>query len=109
MIRKLFKLAVFLLIANAVYQVAPVSLRYYRFKDAVHQIALFSQKSTQAELVDAVLALAYENNVPLEREYVQVQRRGAALYITATYVETMRFFPGSSYTREIEVATHAAR
>jgi len=34
-IRKLVKLAVFLLIANAVYRIAPVSVHYFQFKDAL--------------------------------------------------------------------------
>jgi hypothetical protein len=107
MIRKLLKLAVFLLIANAVYEVAPVSHHYFRFKDAVHELALFSQKSTDAELVDRVLALAEENSIPLEREYVEVRRQGSAISIGATYVETLRFFPGSTYTWQFDVAEKA--
>ena len=42
MIRKLIQLAIFLLIANAIYRIAPVSVHYYKFKDAVQELTLFS-------------------------------------------------------------------
>ena len=72
MIRKIVKLAVFLLIANGLYQVTPVALHNMQFKDALQQLVLYSQKATDAELVNRAMALADENNIPLEREYVRV-------------------------------------
>ena len=39
MIRKLVQLAMFLLIANALYRIAPVSIHYYKFKDALQELA----------------------------------------------------------------------
>jgi hypothetical protein len=107
MIRKLLQLAVFLLIANAVYQAAPVSWHYYEFKDAVQELALFSQKSPDNELIDRVMVLAEEHNIPLEREYVQVRRGNGQLVITAAYIETMTFLPGYQYAREFDVQAKA--
>ena len=89
MIRKLVKIAVFLLIANALYQTAPVSWHYYQFKDALRELALFSQKSTDAELVDRVMEIAEEQSIPLERDYVQIRRGNGQLVITASYIDTM--------------------
>lgn len=103
MIRKLLQLAVFLLIANAVYQAAPVSWHYYEFKDAVQELVLFAQKSTDAELIDRVMVLADEYSIPLEREYVQVQRHNGQLLIKASYIETMKFVPGYDYARQFDV------
>lgn len=103
MIRKALQIAVFLLLANAVYQAAPVSLRYYQFKDALQELALFSQKSTDAELIDRVMVLAQEHSVPLDREYVEVRHANGQLVITASYVETMKFVPGYDYVRQFDV------
>ena len=58
MIRKVIQLAIFLLMANAVYRIVPVALHYYKFKDAVQELALFSQRATDAQLVDRVMELA---------------------------------------------------
>ncbi len=103
MIRKLLQLAVFLLIANAVYQAAPVSWHYYSFRDALQELALFSQESSDSELIDRVMVLAQEHSVPLEREYVQVRRSNNQLLITASYIETMKFVPGYEYARQFDV------
>jgi hypothetical protein len=102
-IRKLLKLAVFLLIANAVYQAAPVSWHYYHFKDAVQELALFSQKSSDSELVDQVMAIAEEYGIPLEREFVEVRRGNGQLVITASYIDTMKLLPGYEYARQFDV------
>ncbi len=109
MIKKVIKLAVFLPIANAVYQIAPVTLHYLRFKDAVEELALFPAKSTDAQLVDRVMALAEEHSIPLEREYVQVNRQTTSLTINAAYLETLRFFPGTQYTWEFDVVARALK
>lgn len=103
MIRKLLKLAVFLLIANAAYQAAPVSWHYYGFQDAVQELVLFSGKSSDAELIDRVMVLAEEHSVPLEREYVQVRRGNNQLLVTASYIEVMKFVPGYEYARQFDV------
>ena len=40
MIRKLVKLAVFLLIVNGLYRIAPPTVHYFQFKDAVQELAM---------------------------------------------------------------------
>ena len=107
MIRKLVKLAIFLLIANALYRVAPPSVHYYQFKDAVQELALFSQKSPDAELIDRVMALAEENSIPLERDYVQVRRSGNQLIIDASYIESMQVLPGYTYDHQFDIEAKA--
>jgi hypothetical protein len=109
MIRKLIKLAVFLLVANAVYQVAPVSLHYVKFKDALKELAMFSEKATDVELVDRVMTLAEEHSIPLEREYVEVLRQRGSLTIKASYVETLRLAPGFSYPKQFDATGTAMK
>jgi hypothetical protein len=107
-IRKLVKLAIFLLIANAVYRIAPPAVHYFQFKDAVQELALFSQQKTpDAELIDRVMALADEHSIPLERDYVQVRRSNGQLTIDASYVESMKVLPGYSYERQFDVEAKA--
>jgi len=106
-IRKLVKLAIFLLIANALYRVAPPSIHYFQFKDAVQELALFSLKTPDAELIDRVMALADENNIPLDRDYVQVRRSNGQLIIDASYVESMKVLPGYSYDHQFDVEARA--
>jgi len=87
MFRKLVQVAIFLLVANAVYRIAPVTVHYLQFKDALKELALFATpKQTEAELVERVMALADENSIPLERDGVLVRRLNGQLTIDASYV-----------------------
>ena len=108
MIRKLVQIAIFLLVANAVYRVAPVTVHYLQFKDAVQELALFATpKTTDAELVDRVMTLADEHSVTLERDAVQVQRQNGQLTIVASYVEAMKLVPGYDYVHQFDVHAKA--
>jgi hypothetical protein len=107
MVRKIVKLAVFLLIANAVYQVAPVVVRHAQFEDAVRELALYSQRSSDAELVNRVMALAADRDVPLDREYVSVRHETGAIHIDASYVEQLRLFPRYTYDWEFDIDAKA--
>jgi hypothetical protein len=106
-VRKLVKLAIFLLIANAVYQIAPVSLHYVQFKDALQELALFSQKATDAELTDRIMALADEHKIPLDRDDIAIQRPNGQLIIDASYVESMKLLPGYSYDHQFDIEAKA--
>ncbi len=107
MIRKIVKLAVFLLIANAVYQVAPVFVRHVQFKDAVQELALYSHRASDAELVNRVMAIAGDRNVPLEREYVGVRHETGSIHIDARYIESLRLLPRYTYQWEFEIDARA--
>jgi hypothetical protein len=107
MIRKIVKLAAFVLVANALYQVTPVALRRFQFKDALEQLALYAQKSSDAELVERAVALAAENNVPLQPEDVVVRHEPGAIHIQATYVETLRFLPRYDYQWQFDIDAKA--
>ncbi len=107
MIRRLFQFAIFLFFANALYQSAPVGVRYFEFKDALQELALFSQKATEKDLVDRVMVLAAEHSVPLDREYVEVKRTTNELIISVAYLETMTFVPGYPYEREMDIRVRA--
>jgi hypothetical protein len=108
-IKKILKLLVFLFFANVVYQVGPVSVHYLQFKDALEELALFSPKATDAELIDRTMTLAEEHSIPLEREYVQIQRNGLSLQIDATYVVMLQFLPGTPYKHQFDVVAKALR
>jgi hypothetical protein len=94
MLRKLVKLAIVLLIANAIYQSAPVFLHNYQFKDAVHETALFSKDRSDAEIVQRVMELAERNHIPLAADDVHVRREQLSTFIDVEYVEQIDWVPG---------------
>jgi hypothetical protein len=106
-IRKIIKIAVFLLIANGVYQIAPVAYRNLQFKEALKEMVLYSQKSSDAELINRTILLARENNIPLEREYVGVRHETGSIHLDATYAEPLKLFPGFTYKWEITIDAKA--
>lgn len=107
MIRRIVKIAVFLLIANGVYQVAPVAYRQIKLTDALNELVLYGQKSSDAELTARALALAAENDVPLDRDYVKVRRQAGSVHIDASYVEPLHLLPGYTYLRQIDIDAKA--
>jgi hypothetical protein len=92
-LRNLIRLAVVLLIANALYRSVPVYIHYYQFKDAVQEVALFAKDRTDIELVDRVMALAEQYQVPIERDAVQVSRDKLKTYITLQYEQPIEWVP----------------
>lgn len=104
MIKNLIKLAVFLLLANALYQAGPVWVHYYQFKDDVKEMALFSKETSNPGVVDRVMELAEKHKVPLERESVKVARTKDHLTIDASYVEVVKVVPGYEYRWPFDVS-----
>jgi hypothetical protein len=92
-IRRLFGLAVVLLIANAAVRAGIVWLHYENFKDGVRETALFAGNKTDEVLKAHVLQLAAENSVPLDPDYVSIDR-GGSVTIKASYVEMVELVPG---------------
>jgi hypothetical protein len=92
-LRNLVRLAVVLLIANALYRSIPVYIHYYQFKDAVQETALFAKDRTDTELVDRVMMLADRYQIPIEREAVQISRDKVMTYITLQYDQSIEWVP----------------
>jgi hypothetical protein len=93
-IRRLIGLALLLLLANAGYRVGLVWVHYQSFKDGVRETALFAGTKTDDALKDRVMQLADQNSIPIDRDYVSVDRAGGAVTITASYVEMIPLVPG---------------
>jgi hypothetical protein len=95
--KKLFKLAVVLLIANAIYNFVPVYYRYTVFKDGVRELALFGRQLSDEALTDRIMDLAAQHDVPLVREDVRVHHTDIRVEVDASYTEIIRFVPTYDY------------
>ena len=93
MLRNLIRLAVFLLIANALYRFVPVYMHHYQFKDAVADAARFSKDLPDSELIDRVMILSERYQIPLSREAVEVTRDRQRTYINLVYEEQIEWIP----------------
>ena len=91
--RNLVRLAIVLLIGNALYRSVPVYVHYYQFKDGVQETALFARDRTDVELIDRVMALAQRYQIPVERDAIQVSRDKVKTYITLQYEQPIEWLP----------------
>jgi hypothetical protein len=94
MLRNLVRLAVVLLIGHALFRFVPVYVHNRQFKDAVAEAALFSKDRPETELVERVMALAEQYQIPLDREAVQVTKDKQMTYINLFYEEQVEWIPG---------------
>ena len=107
MIKTLIKLAVVLLVLNALYRFGSAYYRYEVFKDAVREMALFSKEKEDSVVIDRVMELAAKHGVPLEREFVQVRRDEEHTYVDASYVDMIQWLPGYQRPWQFDVGAAA--
>jgi len=93
MLRNLIRVAVLLLIANALYRFVPVYVHYHQFKDAVKEAALFAKDKSDWEITDRVMALAERYQIPIQREAVQVTRDKQFTHVNVMYEEHIEWVP----------------
>jgi hypothetical protein len=79
-IKTLIKLAIVVLLANAIWRVGSAYVSYYRFKDAVTDVAINSRSKTDDELRQK--AIRHDEN---------------HTYIDASYTQPVALFPGYEY------------
>ena len=104
MLRNLVRLAVVLLIAHALYRFVPIYAHNHQFKDAVAEAALFSKDRAEHEIVDRVMELAAQYQIPLDREAVQVTKDRSKTYINLFYEEQVEWLPGYRRVMPFSVA-----
>lgn len=105
MLKKLISLAIFLAIAYATVNVGIVYIRYQQFKDAVRETALFAGTKTDDQLKARVMELAQRDTVPLDPEYVHIERVADRVVISASYVEMIKVLPGYQRQWQFDIVT----
>ena len=94
MLRGLFKLAVFLILANALFRFVPPYWHHTRLESEIEERAPGWRRETEDEVRDLVLAMAERREIPLAAEQVSVRREPDALYIDLAYPRRLELFPG---------------
>ena len=107
MIKTIIKLAIAALVVHACWRSANAVLRYSNFKDAVHEMVLFSTAKSDAQVKDRVLELAQQFDVPLQPESVAVRRAGNRTIVNAVYTDRIELLPTKFYPWEFKVNVEA--
>lgn len=92
--KTIIKIGVALLLVTAAFNAGRAALNNYSFEDAVHEGMLFDARATDAELVEMVMKLATEYDVPLEQDDITIRSQGSDLIIEMTYTDTVVLVPG---------------
>jgi hypothetical protein len=97
MIKAIIKLVIVALLANAIWRIGSAYISYYRFKDAVSEMALYSKGKTVEELKDKVLELAASYDEPIDADAVSVRRDDPHVVVEGSYKKKVLLVPGYEY------------
>ena len=97
MIKGVIKLLIVVAVANALFHVASAYLSYFRFKDAVSELALHSADKSESQIKEKVIELAATYGEPLDVQAVEVRRNEEHTFIEGRYTKTVALFPGYEY------------
>lgn len=90
----LIKLALGVLVIVIAVQAGRAALKNYQFEDAVNQALLFATNLSDAQIVQEVLEIAEEHEVPLTSENVMVRRDRRDLRVDMEYTDEVSLVPG---------------
>ena len=107
MLRTLFKLAVFLLVAHALFRFVPPYWNHNQFESEVKERAVSWASLTDAQVSDQLLEMARTRGLPVTREDIAVRWDGNHLVMDVAYSRDIEFLPSWTYewTFESHVST----
>jgi hypothetical protein len=108
MIKRIVKLAIVALLANAVYRVGAEYVTFIKFRDAIRDAAMFKAKSEE-DLRTRIVALADDYDVPQDDD-IQISRQERVWHIDGSYRKPIELVPRFQYdwpfAYSIEVVTN---
>src|SRR5256885_1956287 len=107
MIKTIVKLVIAALVVNACWRSANVVLKYFNFKDAVHEMVLFSNAKSDAQMEAKVMELASQFDVPVAAENVEILHQENRTIINANYTDKIELIPTKSFPFQFKVNVEA--
>lgn len=92
--KTLFKIGVTLVILVGCFQAARYYLNNFQFEDAAQQRLLFETRASDPEVVNIVLRLANEYQLPLREDNISVRMVGQDRVVEMEYTENVPLIPG---------------
>jgi len=97
--KTLIKLLIAVAIINATARYGLSTWTQYQFRDAVQQILLFGSGASTDDLENEIMMEADRQDVPLEREKLDVQQRDMVVTAEASYLDEIELVPGYKYPK----------
>jgi hypothetical protein len=92
--KALFKIIIGLAVLVASVNATRAAFADYQFTDAVHEGLLFDSQATGDQVVEMVVRLANQYEIPLTAEDVRVRTVGQELRVDMTYTTDVVLIPG---------------
>ena len=92
--KTLFKITVAIVILVACFQAARYYFNNFQFEDAAQQRLLFETRANEVEVVNIILKLANEYQLPLTRDDITVRMVGQDRIVEMEYTENVPLIPG---------------
>lgn len=84
-IKIIISVVVFLLLAQAAYVFVPIWVAVYDFESELEKEVRFGSQKTNAAIMQSLLAYAVEQQLPVGKENLKIDRTKGELKITANY------------------------
>src|SRR5687767_11904574 len=95
--KALFKLAIFILAANAMFRIVPPYWNHNQFEDEVERTSVNWREFSDEQVRELVLSMAKGRDLPLKREEITVSRERDHLFVNLAYTRRMQLVPGTTY------------
>ena len=92
--KTIIKIVVTVAILTACFQAARYYFNNFQFEDAAQQRLLFETKASDAEVVNIVMRLANEYQLPLDEDDISVRMVGQDRVVEMEYTEDVPLLPG---------------
>ena len=92
--KTIIKIVVSLFLITCMFNAGRAAVNNYSFEDAVHEGLLFEPNASDEKIVDMVMKLARDYDVPLDPNDIQIRSRGQDLSVNMSYTETVVLVPG---------------
>jgi hypothetical protein len=96
MIKRIVKLAIVALLANAAYRVGLEYLTYIKFRDAIRDAAMFNAKSAE-DLRSRIMAIADDYDLALDDDSIEITLDERVWHIDGSYTKPIEIAPRFEY------------
>jgi hypothetical protein len=92
--KTIIKIVVTLVILTACFQAARYYFNNFQFEDAAQQRLLFETRASDGEVVDILMRLANEYQLPLKEDDIAIRVQGQDRIVEMEYTESVPLLPG---------------
>ena len=94
MIKTVIKIAISLAILVGCFNVGRALLAEYQFEDKVHDALLFDPRMSEKEIIDTVMTIAAEYEIPISPSEITSRQQGPDVHIDMSYTTDVVILPG---------------